>query len=316
MNAHHLFSRYALYLALLVPPAAGMAETFSPHFFSPKRTGDCYWFEDKRTVSNATLVTENAKVISQDKSIFDSQLEANVTVIRNNASGKAIEERFEVLHFTVTEDGGEPKEMLEPGTIFYGRLELGEKIFTRPDGDEISPMATLFLQQIIALRDNSITDEDIFAPDEPVAIGDTWPVNARLAADDFNFDMSLQADPRYLKGGTTLIDAPVIDGKPYVHVVSEMELTRAQLPRTAGLKTIKGDLSFKSEAWLPQEGPVYPREQRMQMEITFIAEPFVQREFAKRRMMANSSISAVLKSKPLPRDESVTELDRTLGIRR
>ncbi len=299
----------------LIGPVAA-EQTYTPRLFSPKRTGDSYWFRDQRTVANSTLIMQGGSVVNSDKSKFESVFEANATVVTNNATGKAIQERFKVIKFTVSTNGGEPQELLPPGTVFTGKLDLGKKVFTDADGHELPKAATLYLEQIIALRDNSITDADIFAPGHPVSIGESWPVNADLASEDFNFDMSLQTAPKNLTGSVTLLDADSLDGVPCTHILSEMEISRLKLPEQEGIRLIKGNLTFRSEAWMPQEGPVYPVRQRTQLKVVFIGDPVEQNRFTPRRLMITSTIDATVESKPLPRDESVTELDRTLGIRR
>ncbi|MBC2593039.1 hypothetical protein H5P28_02080 [Ruficoccus amylovorans] len=292
------------------------AQTYTPRLFTPKRTGDSYWFEDQRTVGNSTLIMQNGTVANSERSQFQSVFEANATVISNNAKGKATQERFTVIKFTVSKNDGAAEELLAPGTVFFGKLELGKKVFVDTDGKALPETATLYLSQIISLRDNSISDDDIFAPDHPVALGESWPVNADLAAEDFNFDMTIVTSPDNLEGTVTLLDADELDGVPCYHLLSEMEINRVQLPSQKNLRLIKGSLDFRSELWMPQQGPAYPLQQKTSLKVVFIGDPIEKNSFSRHRIMATSTVENIIRSKPLPRDESVMELDRTLGIRR
>ncbi|QYY34761.1 hypothetical protein [Ruficoccus sp. ZRK36] len=302
--------------ALTIAAAVQAADTITPRLFSPKRTGDSYWFRDDRTTSSSTIITQKGTIVGSDRTSSHTVFEANVSVIKNNATGKATEERFTVIEFTGSKNGGEAQQLLAPGTVFSAKLKLREKIYTTADGEKLSPEAVSFLNQIIALRDNSITDEDIFAPEAPVSVGESWPINADLASEDFNFDMTLQTDPKYLEGTVTLIDADDYEGTPSLHLLSEISISRVKLPEQKNLRLIKGDVLFLSENWLPQEGPVYPLHQKTEMKIVFIADPSEQDAFTPRRIMSTTEITAIIDAKPMPRDESVTEVDRTLGIRR
>lgn len=311
-----LGSALALMLGLLSATPTHAADTHTPRLFTPKRTGDCYWFRDQRTVGNSTLVTQSGAIVNSEKAVFESVFEANATVIANNAQGKATQERFDVVTFTVSKDGGPAQEILPPGTRFTGKLKLGKKVFTDADGQPLPESITVYLDQIIALRDNAITDDDIFGPGHPVSVGDSWPVNANLAAEDFNFDLTLLTKAENLQGTVTLVDTDTLLGVPSVHLLTEMQLTKVKLPEEKGLRLIKGDLTFRSETWMPQTGPAYPVRQQTSLKLVLIGDPVEQNRFTPKRLMATSTIDATIESKPLPRDESVMELDRTLGIRR
>lgn len=147
-------------------------------------------------------------------------------------------------------------------------------------------------------------------------MGDSWPVNADLAAEDFNFDLTLLTNARNLQGTVTLVDTDSLQGVPCVHLLTDMQLTKVKLPEEKGLRLIKGDLTFRSETWMPRTGPAYPVRQQTSLKLVLIGDPVEQNRFTPKRIMATSTIDASIESKPLPRDESVMELDRTLGIRR
>ncbi|MEM9226767.1 MAG: hypothetical protein AAGA45_02270 [Verrucomicrobiota bacterium] len=306
--------RYTLCLIILGGIVGLQAEKTDIRFFTPKRTGDAYWFIEDRDLLSTTLITENGKPVSSQRNEFKSQFEANAVVVRANDVGRAIEERFEVIKFTVIRpDQTEPTSILPPGTLFYGRLELGEKVFTSPDGKELPQAVTNYLKQIIGLRDNSITDQDLLGPGGLVSPGETWPVNGNLVAEDFNFDLSLLADGEHVDGTVTFVEKATIDGQDYARIEKQINLSNVKVPPGRGMNTIKGTVNASTTATLPLSGPVYPYEQNLDLETVIIMQPIQQRQLARRAIMVNSTISSKLRSKWLPRDESVTEFDRTIG---
>ena len=309
-----LLAAAALSLYTLTPCL--LAETVDVQFFSPKRTGDSYWMEDTRTFQTKQVSTLNGELNNHREDSISSVFEANVTVIKNNAAGRAIEERFEVLKFIVSQNGGEAETLLPSGTVIFGYLDLGEKVFAYPDGKKVPKKVSDYLSTIIALRDNSITDQDTFSPGKPVSVGDSWPINAALMSEDLNFDQSLITDKKYIDGTVTLVGIKDVDGKDYAHLKNACEITRIELPKSTGMKVLVGTLNYTVDAWLPLKGKVYPLEQTVETKLKLIFEPAKQNQFERRQIMSTTTIKATVKAKELPRDESVTQLDRTLGIRR
>ncbi len=313
------FSRLFVLLSAIISlatPVQLLAEAVEVKFFTPKRTGDAYWMQDVRSFHSKQVATLNGELNKHREEAYSTTFEANVTVIKNNAVGRAIEERFEILNFTLTAEGKEPQVLLEPGTIIFGYLDLGKKVFAYADGNRVTPEVNGYLNTIIALRDNSITDQDTFGPKNKVSPGESWSVNTALMAEDLNFDQSLITDKKNIKGELTLLEVKDVDGKPYAHIENTSEISRIKLPKNTGMNALIGELKYTVNAWLPLEAKVYPLEQTVSTELKLIFEPLKQSQFERRQFMTTTKIEATVKAKELPHDPTAATLDRTLGIRR
>ncbi len=137
------------------------------------------------------------------------EFEGRAEVLEVDGKGQAVRIAFTVGRFTKI-TGDQAIELLKPGSVVLSDGSLKEPL-SLLDG-EIGEEA----RQAFGLVDSphkpgDATDDEIFGTKEPMSIGDSWPVNSKLAAEEMR-DSGVEIPPEHMHGRVELAAKEKIAG--------------------------------------------------------------------------------------------------------
>ena len=98
----------------------------------------------------------------------------------------------------------------------------------RPVAENIKEALELFFDAD-ARKEDEITDDEVFGTKERKKVGDTWPINAELAARQATAE-GIKLDAGNVTGATTVVKKETVNGTPCLRLRSTMKATGFQMP--------------------------------------------------------------------------------------
>lgn len=131
------------------------------------------------------------------KENYRVEFEGLAEILTVDGKGEAIRIAFTVEQFIKTEDG-EAIELLKPGSVILADGSLKEPISLK-DGEIGAAARKAFGLVHAPHKPGDVTDDDVFGTKEPKSIGESWPMNSRLASENLK-DASFEIAPEFLQG--------------------------------------------------------------------------------------------------------------------
>jgi hypothetical protein len=119
-----------------------------------------------------------------------------------DASGEPVRVALTVAKFTKLENGA-TSELLPPGSVVLVDGGAADPVSLK-DGKISDEVRKVFGVVYSPHKPGSATDDDVFGTKEPKSFGDSWPINAKLAAEDAK-KSGIEIPAERLQGRTELV---------------------------------------------------------------------------------------------------------------
>jgi len=186
-------------LLLLAAGVSASAQTYAISLDRSVLPGQTYDLSGDGSSRQITSVGDRT-LKSQE---FQVSFRGQTKVQEIDKNGEAIRAELTVVKLTKTAAGG-TVELLKPGTVVIADSRQTPSLTLKDGLLEEATQAALRLVYSIHTPD-SATDDQIFGTKKLHAIGETWPVNTILAAEDFGRNSGLSLTPQQLNGNVTLV---------------------------------------------------------------------------------------------------------------
>ena len=261
-------------LALLLAPLSHAAESHSIKLVRPYVVGETFTINGDATTTNTTALKVNGNAVPaapEANSKLFSTLEATKKVLSVDEKGKVETCLLTVKKLTskASEDADAEK-LLDAGTAVSVKVGTKEVQFTI-DGKEVTGELAKVLGEFFDPRDDSTDDDDIFGTEEKVAVGDSWKIDSKAAAEGLSkHGMKIGEDG--VRGRMKLVGLVTKDGVECLDIRGEIEMVgfAPQLPD--GMKLGSSEGRLKLEGLFPIDQSLQPINILAQMEFKMKAE--------------------------------------------
>lgn len=216
-----------LVYVLLPLAAAPAAEDFSIKLNRPAKVGERTLLTGSYRADEDTVVTVAGQENRQEKhAIYRFALIHKVLAV--GAKGNCLRAELAVQKLTREADGA-TTELLKAGDVISVRFEGHEEVWElggAPLADELKEA----LDSIVEITaDGDPTDDDVFGTARRRRVGDSWPIDAKLLADQLK-RKGMPATFKDVTGTATLAGTKSVQGVPCLEVRLDIELHDVKLP--------------------------------------------------------------------------------------
>jgi hypothetical protein len=221
------------------------AKTYTIDLGRPAKLGDEFTVVSSIAESSIIVITAVSPgtppaSIHQENQQRVIHLEAEGEVLAVFPNGGVQKVALTVKKLRISSDSAPDADTLPAGTKVVAEKMNKQAIFT-VDGKPATTTVAEVLSQVDLTGDSNRTDQQVFGPSQPVAIGDTWEPNALLAAQALKDEGSL-GDSIDVRGTVKLDDAKG-EGDGQIATVSyhlDLSGMKAPLPRPFAPKSGEG----------------------------------------------------------------------------
>ncbi|MCI0365355.1 MAG: hypothetical protein L0219_15915 [Phycisphaerales bacterium] len=166
----------------------------------------------------------NGRKLPEGIIAYDIVLEGVLTVLKVSSQGEPTEASIDVSKCVRKFDGREVP-LAPADSRLTASLEDSETVY-RLDGQPLSPYSQEALNLAYNLGDAGRSDDAIFGTKDRKRIDDSWPINAKAAADAFRDD-SEPLKPEAFIGSATLLGVKDFAGLPCIELKLEFNIRGA-----------------------------------------------------------------------------------------
>lgn len=220
--------------------AAGCARTYEIRLTRPLQVGAKYRLEGTGEIAQDMRLSADGKMVQQEKSAVGFEMDARVRALAVDEMGVETAVSITIRKCVRIEDG-KRTELLAKGTVVSGRVEEGGEIF-EVKGGVVAPEVYEALDLFVRLGTGGATDDEVFGTSERVRVGESWLVNAALAAADAR-DNGMHVHDEDVGGYMTLEEVVSAEGVECLRlrgVLTEAGVLPPGLPQ--GMEARNGDL--------------------------------------------------------------------------
>ena len=207
------------------------------------------------------------KPVNAKSDEFSVDLVASVTVLETNDQGDMTRYALGVEKCVITANGS-GKALAVPGTIIVAAAE-GPGMLFKINDTLVDPLTAKALEIVLPPPVKGVTDDDVFGTREKKKVGDSWDINAQVAAASFKEALNLSAAKEDIKGASTL-DGVVKGAKEdYLVVSAWLSVDKFSLP-LPNVTLQSGQLKAVFSGRFPINQAHQSLEQSLKMAIRFI----------------------------------------------
>jgi len=270
-----VISMVLLFLAVSVH-----AQDYEIRLQRPKTAGQTYRMsvsgsENNRMTMNINSKTEQKK--SENKAI---DFESIVTILEIGKKGAPVKELHKIVKCERLENDSRLA-LVPPGAVVTAFIADKKQQFTI-EGTEVSPEAKEVLDMVITLDDVDFSDDEAFGTKERKKIGDSWPINMKLAMEELR-SSGMDFSKGDFSGKVTLAGIGGKDATPYLILNGEIVINQLEIPVGPEVYTDKSHGRFTFTAKYPLDHTMGVLEE-----------------------MSNFSIDATMKNKPEEESSDIT----------
>lgn len=216
--------------------------------------GDTFGISMDGATRTRTVVTVDGQQVSGEEKQFAVHMVADVVIQEVNARGKATRSQYTMTELTT--GGDDPQEILPAGSVvIVTAVEGAGRGTITLVGGELTEEQNEQLELVMTTHLFEHGDDDVFGSTEPHEIGDSWPVNAEIAAHDLSQIPNMTFAAANISGSTTLAGVEDVDGVPCQIVQAAIvarDFELGDLP--PGSVVQRGGIEMRMAAALPVEG--------------------------------------------------------------
>lgn len=159
-----------------------MAQDYEIRLHRPVKVGQKFRMSSVGHYLEKSTGTISDKIILQEQNEFSLEFESLVTVLETDKKGDPKRVSLTIEKCIKIEEGVR-KSLVSKGTIIIGFSKDKEDVF-EINGNPVDSEIQELLAEVITLSRPFSTDDDVFGTKERKKVGDSWKVNAELAAKD------------------------------------------------------------------------------------------------------------------------------------
>jgi hypothetical protein len=239
--------------AALVCSVTALAATTHPVNLTPPWTvGQRYSAETTFTQTHRMTVRSGDRVLKEHSQRTSARLRAEAEALEVFPNGGLKKTRFTIGSLLVTEGEAAEREFLPAGTVVVvERVSDSEETILIGD-QPATPEQKTVLASLISTDEATRNDQILFGPSKPVAVGDTWPIDANTFAKAMESSLGKVGAAR----GTMTLDAFTGEGSAGVATISgNLTIVLQPVPLPPGFTFKSGKATFALHGRIPVSRP-------------------------------------------------------------
>lgn len=218
----------------------------------PERVGDRVALRGEGTLRGTVEVRVDGAVVEQKEETLEVSLEGVATV--QEVDGRAMATRTAFLvERSSGGQGSERHEILPAGTTVVAESVGGKSSFT-VGGAPVAPDASQALGLVLSTHEpGRPNDDDVFGTREPRRVGESWPIDARTAAEDLAKSVGGSAGDLRVNGATTLLGTRTESGEACLEIEGRMSVGGVRIPLPPGFSVEEADTQVIFHGLVPAD---------------------------------------------------------------
>lgn len=245
------------------------AQTHTVNFTTPWEIGQRYTASATVSESNQMVVSQGETILQQQGQKRTARLEADAEALGNFPHGGLRKAAFTIRSLHVSIDDAAETEFLPAGTKVVVESQSADKeVFTINDLPASDEQAAI-LKLVISTDDPEHSDQIMFGPKQPVAVGESWQPDVQAMQSSLGKDLGVSANIT----GTMKLDAIEGAGPKQVSVVSgDMTFDNFIPPMPPGITPKSGKMTMKLDGRIPAARSASTRIENLTMLAEFSGE--------------------------------------------
>ena len=200
---------------------------------------------------------------------FQVELDTFVTVLAIDPKGEPSEVSC-AIEKCVLIRGKRREELFPKGTVVSASVRDKREVF-EVDGEAVAPQAAQALRLILSLAKGTASDDEVFGARERKRVGQSWPINAAVAARDLA-KVGVRCRKEDVAGKVALLGVAEVEGIPCLRIRATMDFRKVAPPLPRGLEVQAGRCQVRLSGAFPVDtSKPGPLESRMGMVMSFRA---------------------------------------------
>jgi hypothetical protein len=263
--------RPALLATLIISAFATCVATAADYeirFQRPVAVGDTYHATGTGSDEQSMLASIDGQPVQNRAEKYSVEYAADYEVLALTTTGRAAKAKLTIAKLIRT-SGGESTELLPAGTVVTAE-HVGRRTAFKQGDHAVAPLvsAALATLGVTMASDQQANDDQVFGTTGRKQVGDSWPINAELAAADL-VKMGIPVTAANLSGQTTLAEVVSQDGGPVLRLTATMDIKGANPPLPPGLEVQSSVFTTAMSGLFPVDAtkPVQQEGTSMVMEV-------------------------------------------------
>jgi hypothetical protein len=253
---------------LMIFPALAAAQTYDVVLARPTKAGATHRIVASGYESEKTIVTAGDQVVQQKEDEVSVELTASVTVLEVNERARPTKASLTIETSTATR-GTTSGTLLPRGTVVVVSVKDNKDVYMVGDSPAADDVAKA-LSAVFTLPKSKESDDDIFGTREKKRVGDTWPINAELAATSLK-DVGLRVNKDDVEGSVALKGVVKVGQEECLDIQAWLDIKAFDLQLPDGFNVVEGRLQAKFAGKLPTNKTLGRVEDNEQMTMTLKA---------------------------------------------
>lgn len=237
----------------------------------PFRAGQKYRLTASASQSEKTVLTVGGNVAENKTESFAFEIVADIGVLEVGKSGRPIKESLAIEKCILTKEGTATP-LVPKGTVIVALVRDKKAVFEiggQPVGEELEKA----LELAVSL-DTGGTDDEVFGTPERKKVGDSWPINADVAARSLG-EITSPLNKENIKGATKLEEVIKVGQEECVVLTAWLNVVGLAPAMPPAFKVQKGELQAEFWGQFPVKTSLGPLEksQKMTMSVTASGRP-------------------------------------------
>jgi hypothetical protein len=251
----------------LLTDAVLEAQKYPIRLAAPNHVGDRYNLSASGSRAQRSSISKAGQVLQDATDEYSVNLTAVVEVLEVDRKGEPVRKAITIDKLTKSEKGAETV-LLKSGTVVYtdGSQPKNKQVFVMSGTLDDTVRDAIDLV-VTTHRPNSPTDDDVFGTADQKAIGESWSINTRLAAEDAaNNGLSVSAEN--LSGKVSAIAKDTVAGVDCLSIAATLNAEGVRPPSfPPGVTFEQGRLSGNFAGCYPFSDAAFPNRQSMSLAI-------------------------------------------------
>jgi hypothetical protein len=231
-----VMSMAVLYLTVPV-----LAEDYEIRLHRPRKAGQTYRLNVSGSDHSQMSMDINSKPEKRDTEDMTIDFESIVTILEVGKKGNPVKESHRIVRCNRAENGARIA-LVPTGSILVAS-KVNEKYQFTLEGKEPSPEAKEAFEMAISLDDSDSTEDDAFGTKARKKIGDSWPINAEVAAAELS-SSELGFKKENFSGNVTLAGIGIKDTIPCLMISGVVMVNQFDFPISPEIYTDRSQGSF------------------------------------------------------------------------
>lgn len=217
-----------------------LAQEYAIRLSREGKSGEKYRLSTTGRHAETMTVFVGDVAVNEKNDQFSVELVSSLTVIETDENGRSIRQALGIEKCLIT-TGGITKPLLPPGIVVIATTE-GKRTVLKINDLPVDPMTAKALSVVIPSYVSGLSDDDVFGTREKKRIGDTWEINADLAARSLKEEFNVSTNKGDVKGASTLEGAVKGAQEGYLIVSAWLNVDDFSLPLPEGVKIQNGQV--------------------------------------------------------------------------